>query len=93
MKSEKAENVKTEALSPSQVSNSLAGINGEASQGATPASNTVTPTDEVKTEQPDDPIPNKSNVETAHPQPAQITPSWAQPVPQVRLKIIEINED
>ncbi|CAG5105027.1 Oidioi.mRNA.OKI2018_I69.chr1.g1770.t1.cds [Oikopleura dioica] len=82
VKSEKAENVKTEALSPSQVSNSLAGINGEASQGATPASNTVTPTDEVKTEQPDDPLPNKSNVETAHPQPAQITPSWAQPVPQ-----------
>ncbi|CBY42438.1 unnamed protein product, partial [Oikopleura dioica] len=51
VKSEKTENVgcKTEALSPSQVSSTLAGINGE-SLGAPPTA----PSDEVKTEQQDE---------------------------------------
>jgi hypothetical protein len=79
VKSEKTENVncKTEALSPSQVSSTLAGINAE-SHGAT------APSEEVKTEQQDDLTPNKTNGEAPLSQPTQITPSWAQPIPQVR---------
>jgi hypothetical protein len=79
VKSEKTENVncKTEALSPSQVSSTLAGINAE-SHG------TTAPSDEVKTEQQDDSTPNKTNGEAPLSQPTQITPSWAQPIPQVR---------